>query len=137
MTKTISLSELKLKIDDNIKKLGKDSGWERLFKSNLNVFIKALKSLGVNKIKDTDLVELYNAENYIKLLKGDSIITIDKKEYDTSKISSDIKSELLDDVKNYPGFNKDDFNNSFIKNLSYMTLNLEMYMPEDNYIIAL
>lgn len=131
MSNIISISDLDLRINSNITK--GNEGWSVPFKLAIFSFLDSLKTLGVSKLSDKDITELFTVDNYIKLLKGEKI-TIDNKTYD----SKQTKSELFKKIEKFPYLNKNDFNNdSFKKFLGYLTMSSTDFLSPEGNIIEL
>lgn len=131
MSNIISISDLDLRINSNITK--GNEGWSVPFKLAIFSFLDSLKTLGVNKLSDKDITELFTVDNYIKLLKGEKI-TIDNKTYD----SKQTKSELFKKIEKFPYLNKNDFNNDgFKKFLGYLTMSSADFLSPEGNIIEL
>lgn len=131
MSNVMSISDLDLRINSNITK--GNEGWSVPFKLAIFSFLDSLKTLGVSKLSDKDIKELFTVDNYIKLLKGDKI-TIDNKTYD----SKHIKDKLFKKIEKFPYLNKNDFNNdSFKKFLGYLTMSSTDFLSPEGNIIEL
>lgn len=158
MKKTIDIKELREKINEseNESDIGKELWRSRAIKCMFD-YLEELSIIGVDKI---DFEYITNYDNYhdinkFKIINGDfegnSIITINNKNYDCKNISKENHLKIINNYKNYPAFDisKKDKNDKviiedkFMETIGYLFMYISCFSDElkkiynEEYIIKL
>lgn len=159
MKNKVSIQEYKKilkQLSDKLNELNnnKEKMWYSFTNKKLWNFLDALKSIGVKEISEKDIEKTFNAINYTKLINGsygihteNSFITIDGKKYDCKQLNEEIRKRIIDDIKCYPDFNKDNLDKNgkiivsekFIEilGLSTMSFYAVIDLDQSNYMVIL
>lgn len=130
----------KKNINRIMEKVNKTAYWPHCTIVQTFGLLDAIEKLGVKEISTTSIFNNFDAFTYIKLINGeckelnlDNFIIIDNKKLDCSKLPLENKEELINIIKNYPFFDKNNINNNgrliitqdFINYLNFNMLNIK------------